>query len=283
MTRTLITIIAFLMCANVVANEKKPENQSTVFNETFSWQAQLGLSAYYTDILLTDVEQSDLKSYLTVPFLFDFYYKGFFIQSNHRRSESFALGAELGYQLIVEDDWELDIISKAYITGISPSKIMDLADKEIASIKGLDKRDVGEGIGLRYTRYFQSSQLSIDVANLAIPSDAKGWLFEAFYSHLVPYRNWDIYLNASLSYYPETMMDYYYGIRSHEVSAIRPLYQASGALKGQLEAFVQRPISESWTFNAGVSFSKYSDNLSDSPIIEKSHSVTAMLGVLYVF
>lgn len=283
MPKLFITIILVLMCANVFANEKKPENQSTVFNETFSWQAQIGISAYYTDIILKDVDQTDLKSYLTIPLLFDFYYEGFFIQSNHRRSESFSLGAEFGYQLAVHDDWELDIISKAYIAGISPDTIMEEAEKKIDSIYGLSERDVGEGIGLRYTHYFSDSQLSIDVANLAVPSDAKGWLVEAFYSHLIPYRNWDIYINTSLSYYPDSMMDYYYGIKSNEVTDTRPYYEADTTLKGQVEVFVQRPISESWTFSAGISFTQYTHNITESPIVDESHKVTAMLGVLYVF
>lgn len=283
MYKSLVVALIFLFSAHSNANEKKLENEGTVFNETFSWQAQIGMSVYYADITLQDVEQNDLANFLRISLLVDFYYKGFFIQSNHRRHDTHTLGGEVGYQLRVEDDWELDIISRTYFSGFNPEYIQDEASKNIEIINGLDNRAHGNGLGIRYSRYFENSQLSIDVSNLAITSNAKGWVFEAFYSHLVPYRNWDIYLNSSFSYYSQDVMDYYVGVKAHEVSEIRPQYEADHDIKLQLEAFFQHPISESWTFNGGLSYSRYLGNITDSPIIDQADSTHVMMGVLYVF
>ncbi len=272
-----------LISINCFANEKKPEKESTVFNKTFSWQAQLGLSLHYVDNIIKDTEQSQLGDYLKVSLLFDFYYKGFFIQSNHRRADTHTLGAELGYQLEVNDDWEIDIISKTYIGGIDADTILDQSGKEGSILEGLKTRDVGTGLAIRYTHYFDNSYFSIDLANLAVFSGAKGWVLDGFYSHLIPYRNWDIYLNAGLTLYSENVMDYYLGIDESEVSSMRPYFEGSNGAKVQFEVFAQHPITQNWTFNIGVSQSYYSHNVIDSPIVDSYGATQVLAGVLYVF
>jgi len=283
MYKSLVAALLLFCTTLSYANEKKLENESTVFNETFSWQIQMGLSGYYYDIILKDVEQVDTIDFINASLLIDFYYKGFFIQSNHRRTDTHTLGAEVGYQLIVNDEWELDIISKSYIGGFDPEFIQDDSSRDIPIIEGLDSRSIGSGVGLRYNRYFENSQLSIDVASLGLSSSVNGWLVEAFYTQLIPYRNWDIYLNSSITFYAKETMDYYFGIDPHEVTEIRPLYTAKSDIKVQLEAFFQHPITEKWTFNAGFSYSRYLGDITDSPIVDQPDASQIMLGVLYVF
>ena len=272
-----------LISMSSYAHDKKPLKESTVFNKTFSWQAQAGISLQHTTSIIEGVEQDNLGNYLNISILFDFYYKGFFIQSDHRRADTHNLGAELGYQLIVEDDWELDIINKSYIGGFNPEDVIEISDKEIPILEGLKARGRADGLGIRYSRYFENSIFSFDIAALAPLSAADGWVMDAFYSHIVPYRNWDIYLNASLTYYSDDVMDYYVGIDSGEVSALRAEFTAHHAVRTQFEVFAQRPISESWTLNVGFSQSYYLGDLNDSPIVDTQNATQVMLGVLYVF
>jgi len=285
MFKQLIYLALLLLSVNSLANEKKPLKQTTVFNETFSWQGQLGFSLSKSTFIIDGIEEADLGNNLNISLLFDVYYKGFFIQSNHRRADSLKLGAELGYQLIVEDDWELDIIHKSYFGGFNPEDIIARADKEIPILAGLKQRDSANGLGLRYSRYYQESILSVDVAAITPFSDdsASGWLINAFYSHIVPYRNWDIYLNTSVTYYSEDVIDYYTGVDASEVSPIREKYKGEHALRAQFEIFAQRPISRSWTFNAGLSHSFYTANIKNSPIVDSQGASQIMVGVLYVF
>lgn len=283
MFKKLTYLILLCLSINGFANEKKLNKETTVFNETFNWQAQLGLSFMYSDSIISGIHQDEFGHYINISLLFDFYYKGFFIQSNHRRADSESLGAELGYQLLVEDDWQIDIINKAYFAAFSADDIIEYSDREIPILEGLKNRSFGNGLGLRYSRYYDNSVLSVDVAALAPFSNADGWVVDAFYSHLVPYRNWDIYLNAGLTYYSDSVIDYYFGIEEYETSALRPEFTGEHALKGQIEAFVQHPISKSWTFNAGISQSLYTANIKKSPIIDQQGATRLMIGVLYVF
>jgi len=280
---SLIFILLSVSSFFCVANEKIPENETTVFNETFSWQAMANMSLIYNPSLLKGQDQEDAFDYVGASLLLDVYYKGFFIQSNHRRASGLLQGAELGYQLKVTPDWELDIISKTYVSGYIPDDIIDNADKNIPTLAGLKERTAGEGIGLRYSRYHRNSVLSVDFATLAPLSRANGWVIDVFYSYVLPYRNWDIYLSAGYTHYSQKVMDYYYGVNSSEITAARPFHQSDSGNRVQLELFAQHPLSEKWSFSGGISHSYYSKSIEESPLVDTQNITQVMLGVIYVF
>jgi len=276
-----IILLCFLISSSVFAVEKELDQETTLFDQTFSWQAMVALSAGYNPHMLADVEQEEPKDFLALALLIDFYYKGFFIQSNNRRVEGVFQG-ELGYQLIDKNDWALDIIAKPHLFGFDPDEIMKDQDKNIPSIEGLDEREIGFGIGLRYSKYFEDAIFSFDIANLE-PVKGKGWLADFYYSHLFLYRNWDIYAGAGFTYYSSAIVDYYLGIDHDEVTVNRAYYDAKSAFRGQLEIFARHPISKNWTFNAGITQNYYSNAVADSPIVRKHHLTAVMMGVVYVF
>jgi len=278
-----LSLILTISSGKVFAADPKHDNETTVFDKTFSWRFMGGISGVYDQSPIKGDKQSEFEDYLHVSLLFDLYYKGFFMQSNHRRSSAATLGGEIGYELIVKESWELDIISKAYVPGYEPSDIIDNNDSDIPTLSGLEDRGYGRGIGVRYSHFYQNSVLSVDIASLAPLSKADGWVADIFYSHLVPYRNWDIYLGAGFTYYSADVTDYFVGVNNDEVSSVRPFYEPGSGYQAQLEIFAQHPISQNWSFNAGITQSYYSDTINDSPIIGKQHLTKVMLGVLYVF
>jgi outer membrane scaffolding protein for murein synthesis (MipA/OmpV family) len=266
-----------------LANEKIPENETTVFNETFSWQMMGNISAIYNPSLIRGNDQEEVVDYIGASILVDAYYNGFFIQSNHRSASGLLQGAELGYQLVVTPEWELDVISKTYISAYQPKDIIDDADKDIPTLDGLSDRNAGEGIGLRYTRYHRNSSLSVDFATLAPLSEANGWVVDIFYNYVIPYRNWDIYLSTGYTHYSEKVADYFYGINSDEVTPDRELYESDSGYRVQFELFAQHPISDNWSFAGGLTYSRYSNSIKDSPIVDTQNLTQVMLGVIYVF
>jgi len=280
--KSLVVIICCLVPHLAFAAEKELEKETTLFDETFNWQIMAGFSALYNPHILTDVKQKDPVDFLTFSLLIDFYYKGFFIQSNDRRAEGLFQGGELGYQLMDQGDWALDLIGKPYLPGFVPDDIIEGQDKSIPSIEGLKERDIGFGLGLRYSKYYEDAIFSFDLAALQ-PTDGKGWLADFFYSHLFLYRNWDIYAGGGFTYYSGAVIDYYLGVSQDEVTASRAYYRANSGFRAQLELFARHPISKNWTFNAGITQSYYSNEISDSPIVSKHHITQLMFGAVYVF
>jgi hypothetical protein len=275
----LLSLCLAIISVSTFASDPQHENETTVFDKTFSWQAMGGISGVYQQSQLQGVEQSELADYLNISLLIDVYYKGFFIQSNHRRSDAVTLGGEIGYELIVEDNWELDILHKTYVPGYEPKALIKNSRHSIPTLEGLEERDAGEGLGFRYSHFYQDGILSVDVAALS----SSGWLADIFYSQLFPYRNWDIYLGAGFTHYSEQVTDYFVGVNKNEVSEARSFYKPGSSYKAQLEVFARYPMSQKWSFNGGITQSYHSTSYRNSPLIGKQHLTQVMLGVLYVF
>lgn len=284
--RTISKLLLILLCllpSLSFAVEQALDKETTLFNQTFSWQAMMGFSVFSTNNPLKDVKQEDMGGFLSLSLLIDLYYKGFFIQSNHRRSTGLTQGAELGYQLHVDDDWAIDILTKSYIAGYDPEFLIENKGRNIPTIVGLKERETGNAIALRYSYFTDSSILSIDVAKLSPFNEPDGWLLDFYYSDLLIYRNWDIYIGGGVTYYSNQIMDYYYGISEEEVTSAREYYNPNAGFKGSLEVYAQYPLSKKWSFNAGITQTYYSNVIGRSPIIDKQHITQFSLGAIYVF
>jgi len=267
---------------NLTSNASVP-----VVKDAFEWQFMMDFSLASTSVLLADVKQTEPLDYLQLGLLLDISYKGFFLQTNARRSAAID-GGELGYQITVQKDWQLDVILKAYIEGFDPAYIIDHQEESIPQLEGLNEREFTGGIALRYSHFFDNAIFYIDLAAARTGENSQGnystgLIVDSFYSHLVPYRNWDIYLGAGLTYYDQALVDYYIGIDAEEVSNSRALYQADSGFRAQLEVYAQYPLSQSWSFNAGVTQSIYSNHIKKSPLVDRNKLTQVMIGVLYVF
>jgi len=288
----LLAVIYFTVTTTSYAvqenNDIPGSANSPIVKDAFEWQFMVDFSLVDTQILLADVEQTEPWDYFQLGLLLDMSYKGFFIQTNSRRSTAALGSAELGYQITVQNDWQLDVILKAYINGYSPDAIIKDQDQDIPQLSGLNDRNPAGGIALRYSRFFDDAIFYIDLAAAHAGEneqggDTTGLIIDSFYSYLLPYRNWDIYLNAGLTYYDQALVDYYIGINADEVTSNRPLYKADSGFRGQLEVYAQYPLSQSWSFNAGITQSIYSKDIKQSPLVDKNTLTQLMIGVLYVF
>ena len=281
-SKRLLLMLLFISMPTIAA-DKKPAHEATVFDETFSWQAMLGISVFHRPQVIEGYEQDSIGQYLNISLLFDLYYKGFFIQSNHRSANSLLTGAELGYQLHVDKNWEVDIIMRTYIGEYDPEEILEANDYDFPLMEGLTARGSADGLGLRYSRFLDDAVFSVDIASIGARSDAPGWVSEIYYNKLVPYRNWDIYLGAGITYYSQELVDYYTGVDQHEVTEVRLAYEAKAAFEYELEIYARHPISQNWTFNTGISHTFYSSHVKDSPLVSTIETTQLMLGVHYVF
>jgi outer membrane protein len=77
--------------------------------------------------------------------------------------------------------------------------------------------------------------------------------------------------------------DYYYGVRPGEATPTRPAYQAGAGFNNELGLYGSYRLTERWRLLAGVSATRLSSEIRDSPIVRDRMQLTAMAGVLYDF
>lgn len=288
---SIIVIVVNLINLPTSYAEQAIELNPTVVNtpiakDEFEWQFMVDFSLVDSQYLLADVEQSNVVDYFQLGLLLDMSYKGFFIRQNSRRSSSALGGAEIGYQLTLKEDWQLEFILKTYVNGYEPSEL--LKDNNVPQLEGLAERNATTGLALRYSHFFDDAIFYVDIAAASAfdanqYGNSSGLIVDSFYSYLIPYRNWDIYLGAGLTYYSQAINDYYIGINANEVTNNRPLFEAESNYRAQFEIYAQYPLSNSWFLNTGVTQSFYLNNIKKSPLINRNKITQAVIGVLYVF
>lgn len=180
-------------------------------------------------------------------------------------------------------DYEIDLISKTYLSGFSATEAGLITTGHIEELQGIKTRDYISNQGIRYMRYLHNAVYWVDVAADIINGDHHGWVVDGFYSYILQKRNWDINLGAGFSFFSSNMNSYYFSVQPEEATDLRPIYRAGEGYRLQVEAFVQHPISEGWLFNGGVTLSHYSNSISDSPLVTNENVIRAQLGVSYVF
>jgi outer membrane scaffolding protein for murein synthesis (MipA/OmpV family) len=259
-----------------------------VIKDSFEWQFILDLSLIYDPKIIAGIKQEDLLQYFMPGILVDLSYKGFFLQTNQRRSNAFLGGTELGYQLLIEDNWQLDLIAKAYMQGYDSESLIEYGGGDDNLLSGLREREATIGLALRYSYYFKEALFSLDIVSAHSGDDeygnhVSGLIIDSFYSYLLPYRNWDIYFGAGLTYFSQDIVNYYIGVSADEATDIRAEYTADDGFRAQLEVYVQHPLSANWSFNVGLTHSVYSENVQESPLVDTNIVTQVMLGVLYVF
>lgn len=271
----LLGLAALFLLGSFAANAQDGEEERSKASDKWHWDAQLVVGGVIYDHPFEAVKQKDTIDYLSLGVTIDLYYKGFFVQSNQRRSNPADI--EIGYELFERDDWAVDIILKSYFDDISKQHLEDAGASHLAA------RDDASGISLRYSNYLDDGLLTIDVGGVSMNDEDNGWILETFYSHLIPYRNWDVYLGAGFTLLDATTVRYHVGIDAKESREHLPVYRPGAAFVLEAEAHAIYPISEDWTLRIGVTKSYLSDNFSESPLGVRSNTTFLKLGFSYVF
>ncbi len=250
-------------------------------DDGFKWQITTSFLIGRSASPIIGVEANEYANGLGLLISADLFYKGFYLQTNKRRS-AFEAPGELGYQIIDDDEWGLDVLLTSYFWGFSPREIIEEYG-DIPELEGLEDRYGGGAYAIRYSKYIDEDILYLDLGLVNAGGGTKDLVVNAFYSHLVPYRNWDIYFGAGFTYFEASAIDYFVGIDEHEVNEHRSIYRAGGGFFTEFEIYAQYPLSESWLLNLGINHEYYSDAISDSPLFNRKSVITSSVGVRYVF
>jgi outer membrane protein len=188
-------------------------------------------------------------------------YKRFFIDST-----------TIGLNLIDGDRFKFSVIGAPRFGGYEADDSPEL--------NGMDDRDWSFDAGLR--GQIKNDVLAFTVTGLADTlNEYQGQEISAtvsakLYKGLLRPR-------IGVHWLSEELVDYYYGVRGHEVRADRPLYSVDATVDYVAGMAIGIPVGPSWAVVLDAQYEFFGDEIADSPIVDADGIGRYTAGVVYRF
>lgn len=155
-------------------------------------------------------------------------------------------------------------------------------DQTLVSVEQAEDRDWAIDAGLRVTQTIGDSKLSA-----AIFTDASG-VYNDIHARLAfttkwQLNKWAIYTSPQLMWLSDGLTNYYYGIRSAELTSQGLGYTGKSGFQFGAQLLATRPITTDWQLIMRVGAIKLHKGMHRSPIVKRSTVLTGFVGMAYRF
>ncbi|MBT3014166.1 MAG: MipA/OmpV family protein [Candidatus Thiodiazotropha endolucinida] len=182
--------------------------------------------------------------------------------------------AGLGYSVIKEDDYNIDLVGRVRAMGLYPDDNDEL--------EGVDDRDPGFDLGI--TARWQTGFGELNAQLLADVSDTSdGQEVILSYAYPLSYGQWRFRPELGVSWQSSDMTDYYFGVDADEATARRAVYEADAAVTPFAGVEFEYAFDQRIDLIGGVGVGRLGDEISDSPIVDERNLAGGYLGLSYKF
>ncbi|WP_374679928.1 MipA/OmpV family protein [Hydrocarboniphaga effusa] len=196
----------------------------------------------------------------------------------------YFFGIRGGAHLYDDGVLSLDAFAAARLDGIDAE---DFGRSELAD-NGIDRDDLSNrkdgvdlGLSASLTRAYGRFTLE---ASGDVTGASDGMEVELGYAY--PFkinRRLMIIPSINLSWMSSNLADYYYGTMDKEVDRGAPLYRPGDSFVPQVGVELRYGFAERWTFLGMASYSRYTGDLADSPLLESGNAYSLILAVQRTF
>lgn len=180
----------------------------------------------------------------------------------------------ISYSIIKKENLTFDILGQARFLGYE-------ADDD-KLFKGMDDRDTAFEIGGKLSLH--NSLGTVSLALLADPDTAhKG---QAAYLELdkkFQAGTWTLNPTVGVNWQSDKVTDYYYGVRDSEMTATRVAFKGEDAVIPYIDFDATREFGENWKIGLMLNYKYYPDEVTDSPLVENEHIISAGARASYFF
>ncbi len=184
-------------------------------------------------------------------------------------------GASLGYNLASSERAKLSMSIE--LDGAFNDDRDD--SSELADMESLDSVLLGS-LNYQYMSDFGEfgASLSADVSGA---HDG----YEAKLSYSYPFRlgRWMMSPEISVNWMSEEVNTFYYGVSEADATAARPMYEAESGINYELGFSAIYPFSRHHSLMFRTAYTAYSDEITDSPIVDEDYAFSVGVGFLYRF
>lgn len=243
-------------------------------SDDFHWEVDLGLVLNHQKALIEGIYDIDAKIDLNLWLSGGLYYKNFFMESTPKRERSLVLG----YTLHESKEKQINLITSSRFFPFSEED----QDEGNHKLDGIKPRDGSMELGLELNYRFADYDTQFQILHDAL-SVHHGSLLSVNISKPIFTANTMFLPSIGAAFITQNAIDYYYGVDFDEATLTRPEYTPSSSWAANVRLYVERPISESWSFISSASFTYVGKEISDSPLVDNDYGYNINIGVLWVF
>ena len=184
-------------------------------------------------------------------------------------------GFEAGYLIAEEDDYSLSIA----ISGDSLDGERTDGDSQLA---GMGDVDSGINLKLEGETFTQFGLLSASIAQ-DISNEHDGTEVSFGWGMPVELSGVEVIPSVYASWMSGDLTNHYFGVSTNKATANRSAYTAGDAWRYGVEVMAHYPLTPEWNLMGGVGIEWYSDEITDSSIVDEDRSIGGFIGVSYSF
>ncbi|NTS75810.1 MipA/OmpV family protein [Catenovulum sp. SM1970] len=240
-----ILLASALLSTSVMAQPPKQTQQQPT-----GWLWGIGLS--YQQEIYQDVDDE----FRPIPIIG---YKGERLQ---------VYGPFVSYDLVQTDDFSFSIKAQP--------RFNDYESSDSDFLVGMDDRDMSLDVGAGFSWEVADFKLSTG-ALFDVLDKSGGHELDFSIGYQFQYGPFFFEPSVAVVYQDEKLVDYYYGVQSHEAMDFRPAYQGDSAVNQELNFSFFTPAWFGGITRLELSYTLYDDVISDSPIVEDDSNLGLML------
>ncbi len=155
------------------------------------------------------------------------------------------------------------------------------------AIKRFGERYYGPGMDWRKDSWFGEVGLNLMMFKLSYSKDiqgrSSGETFKLSYSGRHFFGPLMLSYTLSQNFFDKEFSNYYYGVRSHEVTSTRPYYSPRNGSSTSLSISPIWNITKRWSLFNLVKFTYLGSKIKDSPTVARDSYFTVISGITYKF
>ncbi|HVC37734.1 MAG TPA: MipA/OmpV family protein [Gammaproteobacteria bacterium] len=258
----MLPVIAFAADStanNNAQNSTNPEDQiisEASQNKGSSWSLGLGVA-------ISEPGYIGVSNQIT-PLPLIFYHHGRF----------FFAGISVGYVPFNGRHYTFAILAKPRINRLSASESSQLA--------GIQSRKWSIDGGGRLSLFGDWGRVDAGVFTDLLHR-YNGIEADLDYRYPIRMTGWTLSPGIGLAWYNSPLTNYYYGVSQAEVAPGRPAYAPGRATNPFVQLNLQVPLGNRWQFLGGVKYLHFARSIQNSPIVDRSDTLTVFLAMSYRF
>ncbi|MFG6074915.1 MipA/OmpV family protein [Erwinia sp. OPT-41] len=196
---------------------------------------------------------------------------------NYEGDSFYVRSLTAGYYL-----WK-DLQDQLSLTVLGSPQNFDPDDTDNKQLKALDKRHMTLMGGLAYRHTADWGTIRTVLAGDML-DNSDGYIWDLTYLYSFHFGDFSLTPGIGALYSSENQNDYYYGISKNESrrSGLRS-YEADDSWNPYLELTAAWSINQSWNATVAGRYTRLSDEVKDSPMVDKDSQVSVWTGISYTF